>query len=310
MGDFAVTTVSVHIAHAAFLPERKATLERLLKQLAEQRGVSHGFEPRVHRSEKREHASVWATRVYRAIAAENPDAAIVLNDDVEVSPDLVASVRQMLRQPTSRMISLHASHPMARSLAEAGQRWFATYHLTGPGYVVRKGGARELLDWGAAAPKAWFEKVNEDNVAIQWGFRNREPIWNAIPALVKHDESVPSSLGYDQHAGRVTKVAWDEEIFRGIDLRDEHTWDPPRGGVPFLETHWTDTATLLTEEIAISLGIAPMICWFCKDRPALIGSNKTGARICHVCVRDFAQGLMWKGAEAIAAQNRGEVQGA
>ena len=50
--------IAVHIAHAEFLPERKATLDRLLGQLSDQK-----VKPIVHRSATRDHASTWATRM-------------------------------------------------------------------------------------------------------------------------------------------------------------------------------------------------------------------------------------------------------
>jgi hypothetical protein len=273
--------VSVHVAHAAFLPERQATLKRLLKQLKPQ-----GVRPVVHRSEIREHSSVWATRVYEACAAENAEAAIVLNDDVEVSPRLIMAVEDLLELKTSRMVSLHAVHPMCRSLAEAGLTAFATYHLTGPGYVLRRGVARELLAYYAALPKAWKAKVNEDNVAIQYAFRLREPIWNTIPALVLHDASVPSSLGYEKHPQRVTPVAWTDPLF-GPDRRRSVLRVSGEEQVPFLETHWTKHATLLATEIAISLGVDTTVCWFCLERPGNFASDKSGTRICGRCVHNI-----------------------
>jgi hypothetical protein len=284
--------IAVHIAHAAFLPERAATLERLRQQLAPQTDRVH-----VYRSEKREHASVWATRMYGAAAVEDADAAIFLNDDVEVSSYLVTAVEAMIEQRTSRMISLHTVHPLARGLAEAGQRWLSTYHVTGPGYVFRKGVARQVLDYYAAAPKGWTSKVNEDNVLIQFAFRHREPIWNSIPALVRHDVHVPSSLGYDDHPGRVSAVPWTDELFAGDVLGRPDYWASP---VAFVETHWTPTETLLTTEIAVSLGMDPEMCWWCGERPFAIGSPKTGARMCVGCLYG-AVGVVFNAAHEIAA---------
>ena len=278
--------VTVHVAHAEFLPERKETLARLMGQLEDQ------CRPVVHRSTQREHASVWATRVYAACAAEDADAAIVLNDDVEVSGDLVGAVAAMLDAATSRMISLHPVHPMGRSLAEAGLRWFATYHLTGPGYVLRKGVAKELLAYYRETPKHWNTKNNEDNVAIQLAFRHREPIWNAMPALLVHDTTVPSSLGYDNHPSRVTTVPWTDAMFKKLDLRSWETWDPGKAEVPFLETHWTDHRTLVAHELCNDLGIPPEWCWWCLERPASFGSPKSGARMCPKCLHDTVGGVI------------------
>ena len=284
--------VTVHIAHAAFLPERAATLDRLYSQLAPQMGKRKAV---VHRSEEREHASVWARRVYAAVAAENADAAIVLNDDVEISDELVAAATVMLEQPTSRIISLHCVHPMARSLAESGQKWLRTYHVSGPAYIMRKGAAAEAQRYYDETPQRWNGAVNEDTVLIQMMFRHREPVWNSLPALVTHDTAVPSSLGYDNHAGRATAVAWhDRELWPESatrDLSSPEFWRP-EGEIPFLPTHWTPDETLLSHEIANDLGIGPTICWWCRKVPAAFGSPQSGARMCHVCLHATVGGVI------------------
>jgi len=138
--------ISIHIAHAEWMPERKDTLARLMAQLEPQ-----GVRPHVHRSQNREHSSVWATRMYKAAAAGRCEADVFLNDDVEVSPHLVAAVRAQLQAPTSRIVSLHTVHPVARSLAESGLRWMRTYHVTGPAYYFRRGTAQQALDYLASA---------------------------------------------------------------------------------------------------------------------------------------------------------------
>ena len=274
--------IAVHIAHAEFLPERKATLDRLLGQLADQK-----CKPIVHRSEAREHASTWACRMYQANAAAGDPPAIYLNDDVEVAPALLGAADAILGVETSRIVSLHAVHPMALSLAEAGQRWMRTYHVTGPAYLHRKGVGKQVLAYYAETPRSWNTKVNEDNVQIQLLYRHREPAWNIIPALAVHDTTVPSSLGYDNHPGRVTPVPWRDPMFSDLDL---HTgWDvPPGTEVPYLETHWTRTQVLLAEEIAVNLGIPPEVCWWCCARPAFMASDKNGAKLCGKCAHDIA----------------------
>lgn len=290
--------ISIHIAHAAWMPERKDTLARLLAQLEPQ-----GVRPTVHRSEDREHSSVWAVRMYRAAAAAKCKADVFLNDDVEVSPHLVAAVRAQLQAPTSRIVSLHTVHPIARSLAEAGQRWMRTYHVTGPAYYFREGAAQQVLDYYADVPKAWSGKANEDNVMISFLFRHREPAWNAMPGLVQHDTGVPSSLGYENHPQRVCCVPWnDRALYSGGEaLGDPEFWRPD-GEVPFLDTHWTQTGTLVRQEVCNDLGIAPEVCWWCLKRPAQFGSPTSGATMCNPCFHDTMGGIL--NAAAAAAPKR------
>ena len=282
-----MSKIVVGIAHAGWAKGRQAGLERLMEQLKPQ-----GAKVEVIASAVREHASVWARRLWKWAAVEDAkgaDAIICLNDDIEVSPDLIAAVDAMLAFETSRMISLHCTNPAARGIAHAGERWLRTYHLTGPAYVLRKGAARGLVEWWSQEPQTFLRTINEDNAAIYFAFRNREPIWNTIPALVTHDVGIPSTLGYDDHPQRRTQIPWNDPLFSRHDFKTG--WAP--GGMPaFVETAWMPTEALKTTEIAITLGIDPITCWFCARRPASTGSNVTGARACLTCVRDFNAGAV------------------
>jgi hypothetical protein len=271
------SAIAVHVAHAAFLPERKDTLARLMAQLEPQ-----GARVTVHRSEQREPACVWALRLYKAAAAEDAPGAIYLNDDVEVAPSLIAACEAFLDLPTSRIVSLAVVHPMCRSLSESGQRWLSTYHVTGPGYMTRRGVPKQIVRYYGEMPKAWTTKVNEDNVLISFLFRHREPAWSCIPGLVIHDATVPSSYGYDNHPGRICPVPWTDPAFADLQLGDPATWASAVEPA-FLETHWTDERTLLSQEISNDLGIAPEMCWFCGKVPFQLGSQETGARVCLQC---------------------------
>lgn len=295
--------ISIHIAHAAWLPERKATLERLLAQLEPQ-----GIVPFVYRSEEREHSSVWATRMYSTAAPGKCDADIFLNDDIEVSGQLVAAVRAQFQSETSRIVSLHTVHPIARSLAEAGERWMSTYHVTGPAYWFRRGVAAQVMRYYGECPKAWTSKANEDNVLISFMFRHREPVWNSLPGLVQHDTGVPSSLGYENHPNRTCCVPWnDKALYQSLPphaLVDPEWWHP-RADVPFLDTHWTQTKTLISQEVCNDLGVPPEFCWWCLARPAAFGSPKSGARLCAKCLHDTMGGVINTAMERIQAAGTG-----
>jgi hypothetical protein len=271
--------IGIHIATCAdFVSERKATLERLLEQLRTQTSCVT-----VHRSPQREHASVWATRMYRVAAAEDARGAVFLNDDVEVPSAFVEACDAFLNLPTSRIVSLAVVHPISRSIGEAGHRWLSTYHVTGPGYLFRRGVAKEVLAFYAESPKEWTSSVNEDNVLIQYLFRHRDPAWSCVPGLVLHDTSVASTLGYDTHPGRICPVAWTDPLFKDSPLSEPHFWRPT-SEVPFIETHWTDHRALVTQEVANDLGVGADTCWHCGLEPWVQGSEKTGARIGAKCM--------------------------
>ena len=297
-----MSRITIHVAHSQWAPERKATLERLMSQLEPQKA-----RVTVHRSVQREHASVWATRMYAAAVAEDAEVTLFLNDDVEVSPDLVAAIDAQTAQSTSEIVSLHATHPIAPSLAEAGQRWFSTWHVTGPAYYFRRGTAKRALAYYKAAPKAWSGTFHEDNILINYCWRRMDPIWNSLPSLVTHDTTVPSSLGFDKHPGRCTEVQWSKPEFAGLDITKPDFWKSV-GEVPFLDTSWTTTPTLMTTEIANMLGCGPEMCWFCLKVPFALGSVESGARICLQCHFNLLANVYKNAGQAIARAQAGGGQ--
>ncbi len=220
----------IGIAHAAWLPERKETLARLLEQLASSPKFDVPF--RVFASAEREHASVWARRLW-AWAAEHDAHAVLLNDDVEVCPDFIGVVRGMIEAKPDQVLSLHASPPKEHHIHDP---WFRSYWLTGPGYVLPPGVARELLEWSETIPKAMLESINEDNLAIHWAWEKQRPMYCAVPAIVKHDTSVKSSLGYDLHPLRVASLLWDDPCFGLVHFDRVDLWD--EGAAPFAPNPW------------------------------------------------------------------------
>ena len=239
--------VSIGIAHASWAPGRKETLQRLLGQLG-------GAKVHVSVSEDREHARVWARRLWKWASTQD-GPTILLNDDVEVSPDLVAAVEAMLQVLPGEIISLHSQLPVARSLAGANQRWLRSYWLSGPGYVLPSGTPKKLLEWMSATPDSILDSWNEDGYANLFSWGMRRPVWHSLPALVAHDVNVSSTLGYDNHKYRSTLVPWTDPLFRGAPLHKTAYWEPSCPPV-FVQNPWMSTQDLRTIDAQRDLGSA------------------------------------------------------
>jgi len=244
----------VVIAHAAFDPDRAAPLARLVAQL-EAQGVS----PVIFKSEVREHARIWAMRVWRNVAAlGSPDApddaqstpVVILNDDVEVPDEFVEAICEVVRvarahadaygQRSVAPISLHVQHPAARELGQRGEAFARSYSYTGPGVVLTPALARSLVEWADAHPDAWRTQ-NEDGVANAWAWDRQIPFLTTIPALVKHDTRVPSTLGYDGHAMRTSSVPYDDPAV--VHPRDLTSWTT-RTAPEWLPHPWMTEGTM------------------------------------------------------------------
>jgi hypothetical protein len=271
----------IGIAHSSWAEGRADGLARLLAQLEPQ-----GVKPHIQVSTEREHANQWALRLWRW-AAEQDAPAMLLNDDVSVSPELVIAVDRMTDALPDELISLHCQLPVATSLAEAGVPYLRTYWLSGPGYVIPRGAAGPMVAYAETIPKRLKDLYNEDGYGQLWAWSMRRPIFHCLPALVQHDTDIPSTLGYDKHTLRVATADW-----RKYPVPADATVRAP---VPFYDNPWMGRQNLLTLEAERDFQqnpVPPRRCWWCQQRPVKFTSAATGAGMCGECVTVCVQAAM------------------
>lgn len=259
----------VGIAHCAFDDTRKASLDHLLKQL-------EGQDVYVSESHEKEHARVWAMRLWKW-ADSTGDDCILLNDDVDVIPELGNVVQAMTQTIPDRLFALHTTAAVAPSLAAAGERWLRSFWVTGPGYFFPKGYAKRLLPFAAKATKAMWSG-NEDQVIICHAWSEKRPIWHSIPALVQHRTEIPSTLGYDNHPGRKSNVPWTG--FKG-DWTNPKLWKP-EGPPLHVACPWLGQARV--NELMSLFNSPQEGCVFCDSRLGDLQSNITGVKLCWECI--------------------------
>lgn len=267
--------MKIAIAHAAWMPERERTLDRLVTQLS----LDGLLDAETFLSTSREHASIWARRLWEYAG---DDAIVCLNDDVTVHPKFVHVIEAMTQAVPDQVISLHCTSPVAPSFAEAGERWLRSYWCTGPGYILPPGAAKRLLAWVDSVPRSFIASTNEDNVIMHWAWHEQRPIWHCIPALVQHDTSTRSSLGYDNQPAwmRSSPVAWDN-VMQGWDLSVPKLWEPD-GDPMIVECPWMVRERLA--QVERFLYDRPDLCSFCHQNDGTVASQNTGAKICRVCL--------------------------
>jgi hypothetical protein len=254
--------MKIIIAHAAWFPERKRTLGRLIEQLGDVTVIG---------SRRREHASVWAHRAWE-VAEEMDEDTAILNDDVLVCDKFVQVCEAMVAAAPGRVLSLHTSVPDAATCADS---WIRCYWLTGPGYILPKGVAAQLLDYAAALPWQFVRQWNEDNVAIQWAWERQEPFWSSIPAVVSHDTETKSTLGYDNHKLRSSCVPFSDSE---ADLTSVDYWKRGVEAPMFVENPWAPSAWL--QRVRHALQRKP--CQLCWQEGAIAGLS--GFEVCAPCL--------------------------
>lgn len=277
--------MKIAIAHAAWMSERERTLARLMASILPLLHTD-GDEVVSYASVTREHASIWARRLWNFAAKHDTEHTVCLNDDVTVHPQFTKVLAALTQAVPDQIISLHCTSPVAPSFAEAGERWLRSYWLTGPGYVLPPGAAKRLLAWIETVPRSFVSSVNEDNLIMHWAWHEQRPIWHCIPALVQHDTSTRSSLGYDNQPAwmRSSPVAWDSDAFKDcidVPLHLTAFWKPD--GEPMLvECPWMVRERLA--QVERFLYDRPDLCSFCHRNDGTVASQNTGAKICKVCL--------------------------
>lgn len=273
----------IAIAHAEWAPGRKEGLARLLKQVPNALVVT---------STVKEHASVWAPRLWRAAYEKSePDGSIedaclewcvFLNDDVEIAPPEV--IELMLQAVPDEVwgVSLATVQKEARKLYGEGHRYLASYLATGPAYAIRRETLPELADFYDKLPEGMRKKMNEDEVLSHFAWSKQQPFFHCLPALVEHDTKIPSTLGYDNHPMRIAEILWDE-VPSGELLK----WHVSES-IPYVNHAWMGEGRMRAVRAALNGGVAGdvNICVFCAERQVLITSPKTGAGLCGQCAAD------------------------
>lgn len=254
-------SVDVVVAYAHWAEGRRESLGRLLKSMSK---ACPRRDPLIVASTQKEHASKWALRLWTELwrVASVHSHVVFLNDDVTVCPRFVEACEAIASVLPDEVVSLHTTHGKLLCLAcgltpdEAlggacdavsgpnhqwsMPRWARSYWLTGPGYMVPRARLASLVRF-AEERRGFFEGTNEDNLVMQWAWSEQRPIWHCVPALVKHDASVPSTCGFDHHPDRVSKVTW--ERWLDAPLWEKDFWRP-RGEPPFVECPWMPVEAL------------------------------------------------------------------
>jgi hypothetical protein len=250
----------------------------LLEQLGEQSSAVV-----VCASRGREHAALWARRVWEWAAGWPNDHVCILNDDVVLLPGFRERLAALVAAVPDEPISLHCTNPRVLPYAAQGHAWVRSYHYTGPAVVLPPGAAASLCEYTYSLPWSLLSRINEDCVAIHWAWERQRPFWYALPAPLTHDTAVPSTLGYDNHPHRTPTVL--DGPLPDPTVRPEDRWR-----VPFVELDWMHSAKLDTVRHLLRAG--HHLCQFCLVRPGELAREwAPDVKLCHQCLIEAFRSL-------------------
>lgn len=218
MGDVAMIdiTISLAVSHTPWVPDRVESMARLREQLGtvkDDLGYMRDPLPPIETYyECTEKAPVhyWAETMHRW-GAEKPSSHIVfLQDDITIAPNFYEALRAMVDTHPDDIIGLESVHPGAMSLARAGARGYTTSDgLIGVGYVFPRSVLIEKLAWQTYDVKSGgVEAVTEDCLINMFAISSGRRIWHPCPTIIKHDTSLASTYGNDDHVYREPSVTW------------------------------------------------------------------------------------------------------
>ncbi len=268
------------IAHCQWDERRHATLRRLIQALP---GTGMLFDSR-----EPEHANVWAKRVWSVVAtwdSAHPDTGgtVILNDDVIPHPELLSFVAQLCELLPGRFLSLHCQFPQIEQAAFMGTRLARCYWPSGPAMFFPRGFARKLLDWLETVPPQWFAgDVNEDGAIASFLWSQQTPAFCSIPALVRHDTTVPSTLGYDGHPNRTSPVDWETYPVRPWTSDDVES-------APHIDVPWLGKDGLRHLGDALR-GVYPL-CGLCHNAASALMNDRRKTGVCGGCARKVAEAV-------------------
>lgn len=276
--------IDIVVAHAAWAPGRAESLSRLRASLG-----PDGERVMVAASLEKQHANVWAVNVWKAIVDieaknETIQGVFILNDDIVCHPDMMKHAETLVRAYPSDVICLHGNFPMMRQHALRGATVVRCYWPSGPAMIFPRGFAGQLLAWLGTTPKEWFAAdTNEDGAIASFLWSRQTPSITTIPALVKHDVTVPSTLaGFDEHPNRTSWIPWLEDGVSGFPIPD---WSKVPDRIPYVPVPWLPDAGLKQLGDMLRGEAGEFIrCALCQLRPSFFTDQSVGRGLCKDCL--------------------------
>src|SRR5688572_31349290 len=168
--------LSITVAHAAHVPERKATLGRMIERLPDY--------TRIETTRGKPHQ--WSLAQWQMGLDSNATHCVFLNDDLILCDNFEATCLNVIAARPDHVINLYNTHPLASEAFNKGMRWTTSPDgLIGNAYVLPHAAMKEFLAWrendiASGTP----ETLSEDQLINLWVMSKHSLVWSTVPALV------------------------------------------------------------------------------------------------------------------------------
>jgi hypothetical protein len=218
------------IPHTPWRPERAASLETMLEMLGSKPPLFRVFGDKSPNW-------VWSRELWRwgvEMGRQGATHLVQLQDDLRPMSGFWSVLEAMISANPLRWIGLHVNHPVVRSLAHCGRRWFATRAwLVGPQYVAPLEGPDSLdkaLLWleEHEAGLSIYEREHEDVSLSAWISKTGRDLYHPIPAIADVDLTIGST--YAETPGHIDDHRRPCVTWQGYSvemLKDPSYWQLP-----------------------------------------------------------------------------------
>jgi hypothetical protein len=211
----AQVTFAVGIPHTPWVPERAASMDRLIRDL----GMPLSREMVCAKLfQEREPNWSWSQKLWGWACSTGATHLLQIQDDVIVGPEFWPTLLAMVEAKPDDVIGLE-------SVLGIGTQWYSTSDgLIGVAYVVPIRLLRDFITWRSTELRAdGYKLLNEDTLLGLWCFVTGRRILHPSVTIVDHDTELASSYGNDRHShrrpsrtttrGDAAPESWDGEPF-------------------------------------------------------------------------------------------------
>ena len=193
-----MTDLSIAIQHTPAYSDRREWVRAMVSQLSKEN-------PDIPLTiiEDTEREGCWPTYRRALLAAGSASHHLVLQDDIGLCRDFIASVANVIRARPGNLISLYTNAAAVSKARAKGDAWIEKAGICGPAMIWPKDSIGEFLEWQDAHIDPAFAW---DTVRVSmWLIKTSKRAFATVPSLTQHLGCGLSTMGLN---GRSKVAAW------------------------------------------------------------------------------------------------------